>query len=181
MSFTKSLKNIIFRGLIYQFALFLAVNQLVFNNQSEKFKDRIIENISKFPYKHHYIDVVYTFITTTPLFPTIYKGCMIALIAFSIFATLFNCAFSKFIVANLFFIFSIVNFSPLLTENKIRSNNKYGVRNELFMMVGVSIGMYMMIFKRCCSCKKEKKEEEEKQEIEMTQVKTNKNKNKKKH
>ena len=110
---SKALKNIFFRGMIYQFALFLAVNQLVFNNQSEKFKERIIENITKLPYKHHIIDVIYTFITTTPLFPTIYKGCMIALIAFSILATLFNCAFSKFIVANLFFVFTVINFSPL--------------------------------------------------------------------
>ena len=173
-----SFKNIFFRGMIYQFALFLAVNQLVFNNQSEKFKERIIENITKLPYKHHIIDVIYTFITTTPLFPAIYKGCMIALIAFSVFATLFNCAFSKFIVANLFFVFSVVNFSPLLTENQIKSNNKYGVRNELFLMLGVSIGMYMMIFRRCGSCKKEKKEEDAKKEIEMTEVKTNKNKRK---
>ena len=75
-----------------------------------------------------------------------------------------NSAFSKFIVANLFFVFSLVNFSPLLTENKIKSNNKYGVRNEMFLMLGVSIGMYMMIFKGCGSCKKEKKEEDTKQE-----------------
>ena len=178
---SKALKNIFFRGMIYQFALFLAVNQLVFNNQSEKFKERIIENITKLPYKHHIIDVIYTFITTTPLFPTIYKGCMIALIAFSILATLFNCAFSKFIVANLFFVFTVINFSPLLTENKIKSNNKYGIRNEMFMMIGVSIGMYMMIFRRCCSCKKEKKEEV-KQEIEMINTQSNnKNKNKRKH
>ena len=178
---SKALKNIFFRGMIYQFALFLAVNQLVFNDQSEKFKERIIESITQLPYKHHIIDVIYTFITTTPLFPTIYKGCMIALIAFSTLATLFNCAFSKFIVANLFFVFTVINFSPLLTENKIKSNNKYGIRNEMFMMIGVSIGMYMMIFRRCCSCKKEKKEEV-KQEIEMTQTQSNnKNKNKRKH
>ena len=178
---SKALKNIFFRGMIYQFALFLAVNQLVFNDQSEKFKERIIENITQLPYKHHIIDVIYTFITTTPLFPTIYKGCMIALIAFSTLSTLFNCAFSKFIVANLFFVFTVINFSPLLTENKIKSNNKYGIRNEMFMMIGVSIGMYMMIFRRCCSCKKEKKEEV-KQEIEMTQTQSNnKNKNKRKH
>lgn len=173
MSFAKSLKNIFFRGMIYQFGLFIAVNQLVFNNQSEKFKERIIENITNLPYKHYIIDVIYTFITTTPLFATIYKGCMIALVVFSILATLFNCAFSKFIVANLFFVFTAINFSPLLTENKIKSNNKYGIRNELFMMIGVSIGMYMMIFRSCCSCKKEKKEEV-KQEIEMTNTKKNK-------
>ena len=173
-----SFKNIFFRGMIYQFALFLAVNQLVLNNQSEKFKERIIENITQLPYKHHYIDLIYSFITTTELFPSIYKGCMIALIVFSLFATLFNCAFSKFIVANLFFVFSLVNFSPLLTENKIKSNNKYGVRNEMFLMLGVSIGMYMMIFKGCGSCKKEKKEEDTKKEIEMTEVKTNKKKRK---
>lgn len=201
-------KAIICRALVYQFAIFLAVNQLLqTKDHISIFRNRIFENLTKLPITNHYVNIIGNFLVSTDKFPLFYKASLVSMILFSILAIVVNCAFSKFTVSFLFFFYSMVNYSPLLAENKIKSTNKYGIRNEFVLCFGIWLGMVMMIFKRSCSCKcgkvepkkdiqtqKEIKKEESKQqvkeessknEVEMTQTKKEESnsakKKKKKH
>lgn len=187
-------KAIICRALVYQFAIFLAVNQLLqTKDYISIFRNKIFENLTKLHITNHYVNTIGNFLVSTDKFPLIYKASLVSMIFFSILAIVVNCAFSKFTVSFLFFFYSMVNYSPLLAENKIKSTNKYGIRNEFVLCFGIWLGMVMMIFKQSCSCKcakvepkkdiqtqKETKKEESKQqvkeesskiEVEMTQTK----------
>lgn len=161
-------KAIICRALVYQFAIFLAVNQLLqTKDHISIFRNRIFENLTKLPITNHYVNIIGNFLVSTDKFPLFYKASLVSMILFSILAIVVNCAFSKFTVSFLFFFYSIVNYSPFLAENKIKSTNKYGIRNEFVLCFGIWLGMVMMIFKRSCSCKCESS----KNEVEMTQTK----------
>lgn len=185
-------KAIICRALVYQFAIFLAVNQLLQpKDDISNFRNKFFENLTKSPFKNNYLNTIGNFIATTDKFPLIYKASLVSMILFSILAIVINCAFSKFTVSFLFFFYSMVNYSPFLAENKIKSTNKYGIRNEFVLCLGIWLGMVMMNFKQSCCCKcamdvtqkeiqkeapikpKQKvKEESPKKEMEMTNIKT---------
>ena len=68
-------KAIICRALVYQFAIFLAVNQLLqTKDYISIFRNKIFENLTKLPITNHYVNTIGNFLVSTDKFPLIYKA-----------------------------------------------------------------------------------------------------------
>ena len=76
-----------------------------------------------------------------------YKIYIYIILITSILAIFSNNNLFKFISCLLFSIIIFVIYNPMVKENKIISENKYGIRNEFIINIIILLGIFTIIFK----------------------------------
>ena len=76
-----------------------------------------------------------------------YKIYIYIILITSILAIFSNNNLFKFISCLLFSIIIFVIYNPMVKENKIISENKYGIRNEFIINIIILLGIFTSIFK----------------------------------
>ena len=165
-------KQFIYRALIYQLVIFMAVNQLMNLKSSQmRFKDRVVEisnNLINMDDEMPYVKEVKMFVDRNPKFELYYKYGLIAMAVCGALSIICNCFLTKLASSLLFLIAISVTYNPLLRENKIHCDNTYGIRRELCLCVVLFVGMFMMVFKRSCKAPEPKKDEKAQNETEKS-------------
>jgi len=137
--------NLILKIFINIHLIFFCFYQLFYiEKNSIFFRNKLLYLFEKNNNKNYFIFISFL---NEDIFKILYKLFIFFLLMNLLINIILNKIFFKFLVFIQYLIIIIIIFNPNFPENKIKSNNKYGIRNELIINSLIIILMFGDIFK----------------------------------